>query len=282
MMVPRDIIYLIPTQLKPQNTVYKGPLASGQENNFRLAETNEIDTTSNSISVFANLQGSTEISSIRLTLGANSTTYSESEIDDSDGYNLSLDTSRRGERLSGSLTVSAASESTTETELLDTGSVIDGERRTASVAPGLSYQLNERNSVFANLSVRDVTYDTVSLVEYTDTAASFGWGYSLDEASDFSVTLRTSEYDPEDDETTDIDSLSLGYKFRTSEVTSYAFSIGYSDVDRPDDSETSGDNTIDFSHQPDERNSFTVGFSDGYHGSGAGNALVESHGNTDI
>jgi len=187
-------------------------LNAGQDENFRLAETNEIDTTSTSIGVFANLQGRTEVSSIDLTLGANSTRYSESEIDDSDGYNLSLDTSRRGERLSGSLAVSAASQSTTQTELLDSGNVVDGERETTSIAPGLSYQLDERNSVFANPNVRDVTYDTVSLVEYTDTKTSVGWGYEFDEASDLSITLRTSEYDPEDDEPTDRNSLSLGYK----------------------------------------------------------------------
>ncbi|MDH3389727.1 MAG: hypothetical protein OEN02_17715, partial [Gammaproteobacteria bacterium] len=212
---------------------YGVDLRVGRENNFRLTETNEIDTTSTRVGAFANIRGSTEISSIGLTLGANSIAYSESGIEDSDGYSLTFDASRRGERLSGNLAVSAASESTTETELFDTGNVIDGQRDTTRVAPGLSYRLDERNSVFANLSASDVTYDTVSLIEYTDTALSVGWGYALDEASDFSLTLRTSQYDPEDDETTEIDSLNLGYEIRTSEVTRYAFSIGYSEVDRP-------------------------------------------------
>ena len=247
----------------------------GQENNFRLAATNEIDTTSTRLGVFANLQGSTEISNLRVALGANSSTYSESEIDDSDGYNLSLDTLRRGERLSANLVVSATAQSTTETELLDTGNVIDGKRNTARVSPGLNYLLDERNSLFANLSVSDVTYDTVSLIEYTDTAVSIGWGYALDEASDFSFNLSTSEYDPENDETTDIKSLSFGYEIRTSEVTSYAFSIGYSDVDRPDNSEASGDYAIDINHRTDERNSFVIALSNAYRGGGAGDVRDE-------
>lgn len=257
------------------NNDYGVDATVGYDDNFRLNENDELETTSTRLGVFANLEGTTEISNLRLTLGANSTTYSESEIDDSDGYRLSLDTSRRGERFSSYLNLSLDSQSTTETELLDTGAVEDGTRDSASLAPGMSYRINERNSISLGLSFRDVTYDTVSLTEYTDNAVTLGWSYQLDETSSFSVNLRTSEYDPDDDDTTDTNNLSLGYTMSPAEATNYTFSVGYSDVNRPDDSESSGNYAIDINRRTDERNSYSFTLSNDYVSSGAGEVRDE-------
>jgi len=135
------------------------------DDNFRLSQTDPIETTSTSVGVFADLQGATEISNIRLAIGANATKYSDASIEDSDGDSVSLETDRRGERWSGNLDLSVAAESTTETELLDTGRVIDGERITDRISPGANYQLDEKNSIYGNLVFINVSYDTVALTE---------------------------------------------------------------------------------------------------------------------
>ena len=248
---------------------------TGSDDNFRLSETDPIETTWNRAGFFASLDGTTEISSLRLVLDANQTDYSEAEIEDVTAYGLSMLASRRGERLSGNLDLSLDNRSTTETELLDTGAVIDGERKTASVAPGLEYRFSERNSLFANLTARDVTYDTVSLTEYTENAVSLGWRHSFDEANAFSASLSAWQYDPEDDEATEVGSLSIGYDYRASETTRFGMTIGYSDVQRPDDSESSSDLSLEFERDIDERNRLRLLFRNSYEPSGAGEVREE-------
>ena len=257
------------------NTDYGVSLSVGHQENFRLTQENEIDSTSSNLNLFADLEGASEITRTTITLRANSNNYSESEIDDSDGYSVALDTQRRGERLSGSLGLALASESTTDTELLDTGNVIDGERETASIAPGLAYQLTERNSLNANFDASDVTYDTESFTEYKNNSLSVGWGYRLDEASSVSLELSSTEYDPEDDSPTDINSTSIGYEMSTSKTTRYLFRVGYSDLDSPDGSETSGDYRVEIEHGIDERNSLQIELSNSYVGGGSGEVRDE-------
>ena len=263
------------------NNDYGVTIKVGQDDNFRLAEDDEIETASTELSVFADLEAATEISATRLALGARGNNYSESEIDESESYRLSLFTSRQGERLSGNLSLSFESETTTETELLDSGNVVDGERETAKVAPGANYRIDERNYVFGNLSATDVTYDIDSLTEYTNSSISLGWGYQFDETSEFTVSLSATEYDPEDGDTTDIGSARLGYTWQTSEATAYNASIGYSDVDRPGDSETG--NTLGFGveHEVDERNRLTISYDNSYQGSGTGDVREEDQLNLD-
>ena len=253
------------------NSDYGANLTLGYDDNFRLSSDDEIDTASTSVGVFTDIAGTTEISSIRLALGIDGTTYSESSIDDETNYNLSLDTTRTGERLSSFLNVLLESAATTETELLDTGFLDeDGTRDSVSVTPGLSYQVDERNSFSASLSVEDVSYDTVSLTEYTDNSLSLSWRYQLDETSSVSTSLQHAVYDPDDDDETNTDSVYVGYELRASEATTYNFSVGFTEVESPDDSEDGSNYTFDVNHRPDERNSFALGLSNSYEASGAG------------
>lgn len=251
------------------NNDYGATVSVGYDDNFRLSESNKTSTTSGTLGVFANLQGATEISNLGFTVGANSNAYSESSIEDSDTYNLSLDTSRRGERLSGSLKVALDSQSTTETELLDSGTTRDGSRDTVSISPGFSYQVNERNSFSVNLSLRDVTYDTVSLTDYSDNSVALSWGYILDETSGILINLRNTDFDPEQGNKAETNSLFAGYNMRVSEATSYNFSIGYSDVDRPSDPEDGRTFSVAVTHSTDERNSFAASLSNSYQPSGS-------------
>jgi len=258
------------------NNNYGANLTLGFDDNFRLSADDEIDTTSTSVGVFTALEGLTEISSIRLALGIDGTTYSESSIDDETSYNLSLDTARTGERLSGILNVRLESRATTETELLDTGFLEeDGTRDSVSVAPSLSYQMDERNSFSASLSVEDVSYDTVSLTEYTNNSVSLSWRYQLDETSSVSTSLQHAVYDPDDDDETNTDSVYVGYELRASEATTYNFSVGFTEVERPDDSEDGNNYAFDVNHRPDERNSFALELSNSYEASGAGDVREE-------
>jgi hypothetical protein len=247
----------------------------GYDDNYRLTEDNEIDTRSSDIGGSISIQGATEISEVGLVLRARNRSFSESSIDDETSYNLALNTSRAGERLSSNFNLSFDQASTTQTELLDTGENRDGKRNILAASPGLSYQLDERNSVGTNLLYRDVTYDTVSLVEYTNTSIWLGWDHRLDETRSFTVSYVYSVYDPENDDTTDTNSVNLGYGFQTSEVTAYSFTLGVTDVDGPRDSTTGGTGSFNVNQQIDDRNNFTLSLSTSYEGSGRGNVREE-------
>jgi long-subunit fatty acid transport protein len=248
----------------------------GVHDNYRLTDKDETDSTSFEVGGFVSIEGRTEISQVRLALRAKNRIFSDSSIDDETSYNLALNTSRTGERLSSYLSLAFDSASTTETELLDTGENKDGTRDTVTIAPGLSYQLDERNSLATDLSYRDVTYDTVSLTEYTNTSLALSWSYRFDETRSVTTRYVYSVYDPDDpkdpddDGNTDTNSLSLGYGFSTSEATAYNITLGVTDVDGPQDSTTSGTGAFNVNHQTDERNNFSLSLSRNYEGSGRG------------
>jgi hypothetical protein len=251
--------------------VYDVAATVGFDDNFRLRPDDKIDTTSTELSVSGGMERATEISNIRLELGISGTSYSESSIDDDSEYKLSLRSSRSVERFSSFLDVSLKSEATTKTELLDTGFLAeDGTRDSARITPGLSYQVDERNSVSASLELQDVSYDTVSLTEYQDNSVSLGWSYRLEETSSVSTNVRHTSYDPDDDDDTDTNSVYLGYELNASEATTYNFVVGFTDVDRPDDSEDGSIYAFDVNYGTDERNSFTLGLSHSFEPSGAG------------
>ncbi len=245
------------------------------DDNFRLTPDDEIDTTSINLRLFTDIEGTTEISHIRLDLAVTGVSYSESSIDDEQGYSLAFDTSRTGERLSTFLNVGFDSDLTNETELLDSGIVEDGTRDTVSVSPGLSYLLNERNTLSANLNFTDVSYDTESQTEYIDNSLSLSWSYGLDEGSSVYTSIQSSVYEPDDDDETDVTSFNVGYENRLSEATTYNISVGYSDVDRPDDSEIGSNFSLDVNHRTDKQNSFTLVLSNSYEGSGQGEVREE-------
>jgi hypothetical protein len=244
--------------------------------NFRLTESDPIETTATSVGVFADLEGTTEASSIRFIVGASATRYSESSIEDSDDYYLSLETARRGERWSGTLDLSIAQESTTETELLDTGRVVDGERIKASIAPGVNYQLDERNSIYGSLAITDVTYDTVALTEYFEYTTSAGWVNQLSETSEVSLNGSVYDYDPDGCCTSTITSVNIGYGFNTSEATRYNFQLGTSERDNPSGTDRDRNSSFEIMHSIDDRNSFALFAGNGYVGSGAGEARYEN------
>ena len=259
------------------NNDYGANVTVSVDDNYRLAREDEIDNTSTRLRLFTDVEGRTEISSIRLTLSVSGEDHSESSIDAQEGYNLALNTSRTGERLSSFLNVAFDSDLTNETELLDTGVIEDGTRDTVSVSPGLSYQLNERNSLSGNLSFQDVSYDTESQIDYTNNSFVLSWSYRLDESSQLYTSLRSSVYEPEDDDETDTNTFSLGYLLQSSEATAYNFSIGYTDVDRPRDSESGGNFLFEADHRTDERNSFTLLLSNSFEDSGQGEVREENN-----
>jgi hypothetical protein len=246
------------------------------DDNFRLSEDDPVSTVSSGIGVFADLQGTTEISSLRFAIGASGTQYSESSIEDSENYYLSLAAARSGQRWSGTLDLSFDLEPTTESELLDTGALVDGERRAVGAATGLSYQLDERNSIYANLGFSDVSYDTVSLTEYTDNSLSMGWVNQFSETSEVSLNASVSNYDPEDNDTTTVTSLNIGYGFSTSEATRYNLELGYAENDSPTGTNRDGDSSFEMRHTIDDRNGFSLFVGNGYVSSGAGEVRYES------
>ena len=247
-----------------------------RNDNFRLTENNPVATTSARLGVFADLNGTTELSNLRFRVGARATNYSETSIEDTDEYYLSLASARRGERWSGNLDMSYISRSTTETESLDTGRLVDGNRNTANIAPGFSYQLDERNSVYTNFGFTDVTYDTVSFTDYTDTSIKVGWVNQLSETSEASLNGNVSEFNPDNDDTTFVTGLNIGYGFNTSEATRYNLQLGYQERDTPIDTERNGNSSFEVRHSIDERNDFSLFAGRGYVPSGSGGVRYES------
>jgi len=258
------------------NEDYGSDATIARDDNFRLSEDNPISTTSAAIGVFAALEGTTEISSIRFATGASETQYSASRINHAESYYLSLAAARSGERWSGTLDMSYDVEPTTETELLDTGDLVDGERKTSSVVGGLSYQLDEINSVYTNLAFSDVNYDTVSLTEYTDNSVSAGWVKQLSEISEVSINASVSRYDPKDNDTTTVTSLGIGYGFSTSEATQYDLVLGYAEKDSPTGTGRNGNSSFEIRHSIDDRNGFSLFIGNGYVASGAGKVRYET------
>lgn len=248
----------------------------GYDDNYRLSNTDEVETTTSTLGVNANLQGTSEISTLDLSLGANATEYSDSTIDDSDGYRLSLATSRRGERLTSSLGISFESESTAETELLDTGVTEDGTRESLAITPAVTYSIDELNALSISLQHRDVSYDTVSLIDYVDNSVTLGWSRQLDESSGVSANLSMARYEPDDADETDTESIYFGYNWRTSQATGYRLSLGYSDVDRPNARDSGGNFSFAIDHETDERNSFVFSINQGFQPSGRGEVIEET------
>jgi len=265
----------VPANAYDWNSDYGVDATIESDDNFRLEEVDPVSTTSSSIGFFADLHGTTEISSLRLAIKANATRYSESSIEDSENYYLTLATMRRGERWTGNLDLSLVEESTTGTELLDTGAVVDGARKTANIAPGISYQLNERNAIYTNLAFSDVTYDTVSLTEYTDNSIALGWVNQFSETSEISLNTSASEYDPDNNDTTTVTGVNIGYGFNTSEATRYNLQLGSSERDRPTGTDRDGNSSFEINHSIDDRNGFSLFVGNGYAGSGSGEVRYE-------
>lgn len=256
---------------------YGTDLTVGYDDNFRLSavEENQIETVWSSLGVFADINGATEISNIRLVFGANGFSYSDKSIDDRNSYNILLDGQRSGERLDTFIAASFRQDLTVESELLDTGVIEDGTRDTVTVAPGLRYRVDERNAVTARYSFRDVSYDTVSLTEYMDNALSLGWDYLLDETSSVSAGIRSTRYESEAGSTSETESVNIGYSLKTSEVTTYNFSYGYSGVDRSGVTDTSNNYSINVNYRQDELDNFILAASRGYRSSGSGGVRLE-------
>jgi hypothetical protein len=249
---------------------YSVNLSSGSVDNFRLTETDEIDTRFNTLGLSLELGTASETSNATGVFYIDATEYSDSSIDDSDSYALDLDFGRKGERFYGLLYFSQRSESTTETELLDTGRIEDGTRNSTKIVPEVGYNLDERNSISISLDYNDVTYDDSSLVDYFEKSYSVSWNHQKDEVTTLSTSFRVSEYDPENESTTDTNSISINYASQLSLAMDYNLSFGFSEVDRPSDSESGGTYSFGLSYQPNERNNFTGSFSSNFEASGSG------------
>ena len=245
-------------------------ITAGYDDNFRLAATNELDTSFTKLGLSASAEGSSELTSLRLSAGINGDNYSDSSVDNRTTGNLSFLLNNRSERRQSNLQVSLQTEPTIETELVDSGVIVDGTRDRLYVSPGMSYQVSERNSLSINLVFTDVSYDTISLTEYQDNSLSLGWGYRLDETSDFSTSLIVSRYEPVSEASTDTGNLSLGYNISTSENTTYSLSAGYSDVDGSANQQTGATYSIGISNIRDERNSFSLTAVRSFQASGLG------------
>jgi hypothetical protein len=263
------------------NDSYRIGLETGYNTNYRLND-EEIETAYGKLGVSADITGSTESSSLKLSGAIIGDSYSDSDVEDETGYRLNLDTENRSERSAWYLGVSATREPTIETELLDSGLLVDGTRDRLNVSPGIVYQLSERNSAELGLEFEENNYDTDLLIESTYELVFVGLTHQLNETSDISTRLSYSEFDPDDDEITETSNLSIGYQLNPRESLSYLFSLGYSEVDQPVGSDSGGTYGIELQNIQDERNTYTLSFAHNFYTSSSGEVREEDRVNANL
>jgi hypothetical protein len=257
---------------------YGATIAAGYDDNLRLASANELETSFGSLALFARVDGRSAVTDVQLRVGINNDNYSDSEVDGRTTGNLSLSVNKQqSELLQTGVNLSYLIEPTLQTELSDSGILVDSTRDTVNVSPTLGYSLSERSSISVNLSFTDVSYGTDSFEEYQDNSISLGWSYNLDETSILSINLSRSQFDPVDAVTTNSNSLYLGYNMRQTETLSYNFSAGFTDVDSAANSQTSNNYGVAISHTPDKFNDVTFDASRSLQASGTGVVREQDH-----
>lgn len=256
-------------------------METGYNTNYRL-NSEDIETAYGKLGVSADIEGSTESSSVKLSGAIIGDSYSDSDVDSETEYRLNLDTENRSERSTWYLGVSATREPTVETELLDSGVLVDGTRDRLNVSPGIIYQASERSSVELGLEFGEDNYDSDLFVENTNELAFVGWTHQLNETSDIGARLSYSEYDPEDDDITETSNVSIRYQVNPGDNLSYLFSIGYSDVDEPVGSESGGTYSFEIQNIQDEKNTYTLSFSHNFYTSSLGEVREEDRVNAGL
>ena len=248
----------------------------GWEDNFRLSEDDPIETTSVQAGASGEFRGFDEVSNTILGLGGNTTRYSESSIDDAQDYGIYGIYTRVGERWTADLNAAYRIVPTTASEQLDTGRLEDGEKQTTTILPSFNYQVDERNSVYANLSFEDVSYDTVSLTEYTNNSLAMGWAYGLSETSSISLNFNGSEFESDEGVSTTTTGANIGYGWDYTDTTRYDLVLGFAQTDGADGTNRDGNSSITITHIVDDRNNFTFFAGNGYASSGSGDVRYQS------
>jgi hypothetical protein len=99
------------------------------------------------------------------------------------------------------LSASQSSQSTSTTELTDSGEVnLNGTRHTRSFQAGVSHAINRRNSVSLSASLTRISFtgDTGDLVGSTSRSISGSWQHSLTKLTNVTTTVGYSRYSPDD------------------------------------------------------------------------------------
>lgn len=252
------------------DTDYGASLTAGHDDNFRLLSSNEVDTTFTNFDVFVMAEGAGELSDVQVRASISNDSYSDSSVTSRSTSALTLSGAQRNERLSGNITASLTSDPTIETELLDTGVLVDSTRDLLNMSAGLSYSLDERSSLVFGINLTDVSYDTPNLIEYKNRGLNIGWRYQLDEASNLAISMSASQYEPTAAATTDNNNVNISYQVSPIETTSYNFSVGTSKVDSPSSSQTSSNYSASVNHQRDQLNSFSLLAARSFQASGLG------------
>ncbi|MDC1287764.1 hypothetical protein N8198_07755 [Gammaproteobacteria bacterium] len=252
---------------------YSAELSSEYVDNFRLTETDQIDTRADTLALNLELGSASETSTVTGFFFIDATKYSDSSIEDSDSYALDFDFGRNVERSYQLLYVSQRSQSTTETELLDTGRIVDGTRISTSITPEVGYYIDERNSISTSLNFLDTSYDNVSLVEYTEITLSGSWNYQTDEISILSPGISVSEYNPKNGSATVTNTIGVNYESKFSPAMDYSLGVGFSNIDSLSDFESGGIYSLEVSYKPDQRNDFTGSLSSDFVPSGSGSVV---------
>ena len=238
--------------------------------NYELNEENT-ETLAATVGLRAQVSGASETSSIDFSGRLGTNEFTESEIDSTTVYGLSLGARNSGERSALSLLIDLSQAPTNETELLDSGVIADGETTTLLVSPTATYNFTERTSGLLGLDYEEKSYETDLLVDSTYGKAIIGLAHKLNPNHGFDIKLGYAEFEPDESEVTEISDVTLSYDWIPGDGIEIVVGVGYTEVVEPDDSEESGGNFgIKFNRRINEREMYGFEYANVYAASSIG------------
>ncbi len=237
---------------------YNAVLETGYHRNYLLSSP-EVNTFSSELGLIGFTKGKTETSSIEFSGRVFSQDFSDSEVDGETTLGVGLALDKKTERALWVLSADVDSSPTADAELLDTGIIVSGGKtETYDVKPSVTYSFTERNLGTIGFSFEENRFDSDLLVESTTQIVFLEWAYRLNEQDAFSTKIDFGEFEPEDDDTTEVSSISFSYRLAPAQKTVYLFSIGYSDVDGPDNTDSGFTYGASVESQVDDRNLYKL------------------------
>jgi hypothetical protein len=206
-------------------------LEARQSNNYRLTTNNQLNVWGVTLTPRLDIIRRTERGYVDGSARVRASRYPDVKGLDSNDAFVNLDLQHSAERLTAGLAAGFAHDSTTYSELGDTGILQANRRRNSgSAAPRMSYALSERAAVDLNLNYRNVNYDdgvAVGLYDYDYESVSTAYRINQTEKNYWFVSASASRYDSQQSGTTFDDiGLQVGALHQISVNASWRISLG--------------------------------------------------------
>lgn len=240
------------------NNVYGVNASVGYDSNFRLTEEDEIETSQTTASLQARAENTSQTTNLAISSSIGGNDYSDSEIDGESFFDLDVNWIQNYERSNYSLGAAYMLEPTAETEVLDTGAIVDGSRDTVILTGGYRYDLSQSSTISLDASFSDVTYDSDLFNEFQEANLFINYNLRADSNSSWTYSLGYTDFDPELNEEAETLVATIGYQLSTSAATDMNFTLGYTDVSGGDDASDGGVFSFTVTNASDQRNTYSL------------------------